>query len=60
MVVASEMIRYGHMLEGVCVLSSIMFFVLKKTGLFRVSAEVEEEGMDTSKHGGSAYDYGGK
>jgi len=36
--------------------SSILFFVLKVTGLLRVSSEVEEAGMDVSKHGGDAYD----
>jgi len=39
----------------VCGLSLPMFFAMKKMGIFRVSAEVEEQGMDTSKHGGSAY-----
>jgi len=39
----------------VCTLSLPMFFVMKKIGIFRVSAEIEEAGMDTSKHGGSAY-----
>jgi Amt family ammonium transporter len=36
-------------------ISSIMFMILKKLGLLRVSAEVEAVGMDVSKHGGSAY-----
>jgi len=35
--------------------SVIMFLPLKLAGLLRVSAEVEEAGMDISKHGGSAY-----
>lgn len=33
----------------------IAFVILKAAGLLRVSAEVEEAGMDVSKHGGSAY-----
>ena len=31
-------------------LSSIGFFVLKKTGLLRISEEVEEAGMDSHHH----------
>merc|ERR1711871_673847 len=31
------------------------FVLLKVTGLFRVSADVEEAGMDASEHGGGAY-----
>lgn len=31
------------------------FFILKKIGLFRVSPEVEAQGLDVSHHGGSAY-----
>jgi len=36
-------------------LSAIMFLILKVTGMLRVSAEMEEAGMDVSKHGGTAY-----
>jgi len=36
-------------------LSALMFLGLKVTGLLRVSKEVEAEGLDHSKHGGSAY-----
>ena len=32
------------------------FTVLKGAGLFRVSDEVEDEGLDMSKHGGAAYE----
>ncbi len=31
------------------------FMLLKKVGLFRVSPEVEAQGLDVSHHGGSAY-----
>ena len=41
-----------------CGMSAIMFMVLKVTGLFRVSEEEEDMGLDESHHGGSAYDYG--
>lgn len=37
------------------VLSLCMFVPLKFAGLLRVSSEVEDAGMDVSKHGGSAY-----
>ena len=43
--------------------SLLMFLALKMAGMLRVSSEVEEAGMDISKHGGSAYygsDAGGK
>ena len=36
-------------------LAVIMFVSIKMAGLLRVSAEVEDRGMDISKHGGSAY-----
>ena len=37
-------------------MSFIMFFALKMAGMLRVSSEVEEAGMDISKHGGTAYE----
>jgi len=36
--------------------SAIMFFILKQCNMFRVSLSQEEEGMDSSEHGGAAYD----
>jgi len=33
----------------------VMFMILKKAGFLRVSEAMEDEGMDTSKHGGQAY-----
>ena len=36
-------------------MSFIMFFVLKKLGMLRVSQEDEQLGADVSKHGGKAY-----
>jgi len=41
-------------------MSGIMFGVLKAAKILRVSEEVEEAGMDVSKHGGSAYESAGK
>ena len=38
-----------------CVVSGLLFFVLNATGMLRVPSEVEEKGMDESKHGGMAY-----
>jgi Amt family ammonium transporter len=40
-------------------LSFLMFFLLKMTGLLRVSQDIEEMGMDVSKHGGTAYEMEG-
>ena len=40
-------------------MSSILFLILKLTGILRVSQEIEEAGMDVSKHGGTAYDMEG-
>jgi len=36
-------------------MSTLLFGTLKVTGIFRVGMEEEEAGLDTSKHGGSAY-----
>ena len=36
-----------------------MFMVMKMAGVLRISEDVETLGMDLSKHGGSAYEYGG-
>ena len=41
------------------VLAGGMFFGMKMAGVLRISEEVETLGMDLSKHGGSAYEYGG-
>ena len=38
-------------------IASSMFMLLKMFGVLRISSEVEEVGMDISKHGGSAYIY---
>ena len=38
-----------------CIVTGILFFALKAAGMLRVAPEVEEKGMDESKHGGSAY-----
>jgi len=36
--------------------SFLLFFGLKMAGMLRVSQEIEEAGMDISKHGGAAYE----
>ena len=36
--------------------SFLLFYALKMAGILRVSSEVEEAGMDISKHGGTAYE----
>jgi Amt family ammonium transporter len=38
-----------------CTMSGILFFILKMSGMFRVSLEDEAAGLDESHHGGSAY-----
>jgi len=53
----SSMVALFATIAWVCGLSIPMFLVLKLTKLFRVSEDVETTGMDTSKHGGSAYNY---
>jgi len=40
-------------------MSFILFFALKMSGLLRVSQDIEEMGMDVSKHGGTAYEMEG-
>jgi Amt family ammonium transporter len=41
----------------ICVLTGVLFFVLKMLGKLRISPEEEQAGLDVSKHGGSAYNY---
>lgn len=52
---AAAMAELWAIIGWVSILSLIMFFLLKKLGLLRVSAEIEAAGMDVSKHGGNAY-----
>jgi len=37
-------------------MSTPLFFILNKAGVLRVPRDVEEDGLDLSKHGGSAYE----
>jgi Amt family ammonium transporter len=53
-----QLVALGIEIAWVAITSGLMFFALKVTGLFRVSQEVEEAGMDVSKHGGEAYSMG--
>ncbi len=36
---------------------TVLFGAMKATGILRVSSEVEDAGMDDSKHGGAHSDY---
>merc|ERR1712070_176954 len=40
----------------VSITSGILFGAMKAAKILRIPPEVEEEGMDTSEHGGSAYE----
>lgn len=40
----------------VVIMSTLMFGGLKAAGMLRVPTEIEEMGMDVSKHGGDAYE----
>jgi len=43
-----------------CTCLGLFFLAFKQMGMLRSSMAEEEEGLDTSKHGGSAYNMGGK
>jgi len=36
---------------------TLVFGAMKAAGILRVSAEIEDQGMDDSKHGGAHSDY---
>jgi len=40
-----------------CATSGLMFFILKKMNILRVSKEDEQMGLDESHHGGAAYNF---
>ena len=42
--------------DGVGTTASRAQMICAQAGLFRVSDEVEDEGLDMSKHGGAAYE----
>lgn len=54
---ASQVIGILSIFAWVFGLMSIVFGVLKFFGKLRISAEMEQAGLDVSKHGGSAYNY---
>ena len=55
-VLARKCATPGAMYAWVGGMSFILFFALKMSGLLRVSQDIEEMGMDVSKHGGTAYE----
>jgi len=54
-VLGAELVGLAIMILWVGGTTSILFGTLKMTKLLRVSKEVEEAGLDVSKHGGNAY-----
>ena len=55
-IILVQLVGVLAILSWTIVTSAAVFFPLKLMGLLRVSAEVEEEGLDSSEHGASAYD----
>jgi Amt family ammonium transporter len=55
-----QLLALGLVLAWVVANMLPFFIVLKCLGLFRVSLDVEEAGMDASEHGGAAYNIGKK
>merc|ERR1712196_212532 len=54
-ILVNQLIACGAVI-GWTVANMLPFFIiLKMAGIFRVSADVEEAGMDASEHGGAAY-----
>lgn len=54
-VLASSLIYILCIAAWVLGVMTPFFILIKKIGLFRVSPEVEAQGLDVSHHGGSAY-----
>ena len=52
---ASQVIGIIAIAAWVCGLTGLLFFVLKRFRVLRISEEDEHRGLDASKHGGSAY-----
>ena len=53
--IAAQLVFLLANLSWTSFLAVSMFMLLKMFGVLRISADVEEVGMDISKHGGSAY-----
>ena len=58
LLLATQLSGFCIILVWVSVCSLLLFIPLKLTGIFRVSNEVEQAGLDVSKHGGAAYELG--
>jgi Amt family ammonium transporter len=58
-VLGGELVGLIIELVWVGLMSAILFGALKAANLLRVSKEVEEAGLDSSKHGGNAYQTSG-
>jgi len=55
---ATQVISIFIEIAWVVTLSTIMFLLLKFAGIYRVSEDDEDMGLDSSKHGGAAYAHG--
>ncbi|BFZ05256.1 hypothetical protein BsWGS_08295 [Bradybaena similaris] len=55
LILAWQLVGISAIIAWVGCLSALMFLILKLTGYFRISEEMERKGVDVPKHGGPAY-----